>query len=86
MVDFIQSAPIKAAIIADLKGLGLGDPPLHQRITVMGVILAAVRFIGGDADVVKDVLLLFRPVGLFGDQVGFELAGTPSGNSMPVSA
>jgi len=45
---------------------------------VVRVILAPFGFIGGNADVVQGVLFFFQPVDLFGDQVGFKLAGTPA--------
>ena len=75
MVNLIQPTEIKAAIITGLKRLRLRDAPLHEWIPLA---LAAPRFIGGDADIMQRAQLTFEPIDLLGDEVGFELPGTPA--------
>ena len=70
MIDFIQPAPVKTPVIADLEGLGLGDAPFHQGITVLRAGLSPMSLVSGNANVVQGVLLLFEPVDLLGDKVG----------------
>ncbi len=72
MIDFIQPAPVKTPVIADLQGLGLGDAPFHQGITVLRVGLAPMGLIGGDANVVQGIFSLFEPVDFFRYEVGFK--------------
>ena len=64
----IQTAPIKAPVIADLQGFGFGDTPIHQGILV---VLDALRLVGGDANIVQGVPLFFQPVHLFVDKMCF---------------
>ena len=71
MVDFIQTAEVKAPVIADLKGLGFGDPPVHQRVLL---IPAPSGLICRNPDVLQGAAFFFQPVDLFGQQMGF-LAG-----------
>ena len=75
VVDLIQPAEVKAPVIAGLKRLRLRNAPLYKGIPL---VLAAPRFIGGDADVVDRAQLAFEPVDLLGDEVRFELSGTPA--------
>ena len=78
MINLIQSPEVKAPVVANLQRLGLGDPPLHQRIAVLRIVLAPMGFISSNADMVQSVFLLFKPVDLFGNQVRLELASTPA--------
>ena len=73
MIYLVQPTPVKAPVIADLEGLGLGDAPFHQGIAVLRVILAPMGLIGGDPDVMQGILLLFEPVDFLRDQMSFEL-------------
>ena len=75
MVNLIQPAEVKATVVAGLERLRLRNAPLHEGIPL---VLAAPRFIGGDADVVDRAQLAFEPVDLLGDEVRFELPGTPA--------
>ena len=75
MVNLIQPAEVKATVIAGLERLCLRNAPLHKGIPL---VLAAPRFIGGDADIVDRAQLAFKPVDLLGDEVRFELPGTPA--------
>ena len=75
VVYLIQPAEVKAPVIASLECLRLRDAPFHEGIPL---VLAAPRFIGGDADVVDRAQLAFEPVDLLGDEVRFELPGTPA--------
>ena len=75
MVDLIQPAEVEAAIITGLERLRLRDAPLHEGIPL---VLATPRFIGGDADIMQRAQLTFEPIDLLGDEMGFELTGTPA--------
>ncbi len=44
----------------------------------MFIRFAAMCFIGGDADMVQGIFLLFKPVDFFCDEMGFQLSGTPA--------
>ena len=84
MINLIQSPEVKAPVVANLQRLGLRDTPLHQRVAFMGVILAAMGLISGNADAMDGVFLFFEPVDLFIHQVGLEGSGTPANlNSRP---
>ena len=86
-VNLIQPAKLKAPAITNLQRLGFGDFPLYQGIAVLRIVFAAVGFVGGDANIVQGILLLFQPVDLFGNQVRLELASTPAhGHSRPAVA
>lgn len=61
MVNLIQSVPVKAPVIADLKRLGLGDVPSYQRIAEVFVCLTAVVLVRGDANELKYLMVLFEP-------------------------
>ena len=61
-----------------MQGLGLGDAPFHQGITVLRVGLAPMGLIGGDANVVQGIFSLFEPVDFFRYEVGFKLPSTPA--------
>ena len=58
VVYLIQTAPVKASVVADLQRLGLGDSPI-----VEGIMLAfdPFRFIGGDTDIVEDFMGFSQP-------------------------
>ena len=75
VVNLIQSAEVKATVVTGLERLLLRDAPFHEGIPL---ILAAPRFIGGDTDIVDRAQLSFEPVDLLGDEVRFELPGTPA--------
>lgn len=75
VVNLIQSAEVKATVVTGLERLRLRDAPFHEGIPL---ILAAPRFIGGDTDIVDRAQLAFEPVDLLGDEVRFELPGTPA--------
>ena len=75
VVDLIQPAEVKATVIAGLERLHLRNAPLHKGIPL---VLAALRFIGGDTDIADRAQLAFEPVDLLGDKVRFELPGTPA--------
>ena len=75
VVYLIQPAEVKATVVTGLERLRLRDAPFHEGIPL---ILAAPRFIGGDADIVDRAQLAFEPVDLLGDKVRFELPGTPA--------
>ncbi len=73
MINFIQAAPVKAAVIADLQRLGLGDAPLHKRVLLS---LDPVRLVSGDANIMQDLILLLGPVELTDPGVlGVEVLG-----------
>ena len=75
MVYLIQPAEVKATVVTGLERLCLRDAPFHEGIPL---ILAAPRFIGGDADIMQRAQLAFEPVDFLGDEVGFEQPGTPA--------
>ena len=70
-----------AALIEDGATLQMGIGAIPNAVLAqLGIplVLAAPRFIGGDADVVDRAQLAFEPVDLLGDEVRFELPGTPA--------
>ena len=78
MINLIQPTPVEAPAIADLQCLGLGDPPFHQGVAVLRVVLAPMGFIGGDADIMQSVPFSLEPVDFLPDDVCFEFSGTPA--------
>ena len=71
MVYFIEAAEVKAPVVAELQRLGLGDPPIHQRVIKS---LAPPRLVRRDADILLELVPPFEPVQFLGDKVRFELA------------
>ena len=75
MIYLIQSAEVKAAVIANLQCLSFCDAPFYQRIDLF---FAPVRLVGGDADIMQRVFLSFQSVYFFADEMCFELPRTPA--------
>ena len=69
MIDFIQTAKIKAPVITDLESLCLGDPPIYQRILFTPAPLGFVR---SDSDILQGIAMLFDTVDLFCQQMGLD--------------
>lgn len=78
VIDAVQTAEVKAAVIAALQGFRFGDAPFHQGITISILVLAPLRFVSGDTDEMLRLLFIFQPVDFLRQQVGFQLAGTPA--------
>ena len=75
MIDAIQPAEVKAAVIAALQGFRFGDTPFHQGIAFT---LASPGFVSCNSNKVFRVLLAFQTIDFLGEQVGFELPCTPA--------